>query len=333
MRVGRIDEATLEPLDRDLRSLWRSFTARGLFSYRWYWFVKDVGRGFGLFALAALALRLSEALAFGLATVALLNVMWWVHDVCHDAVFADRKRARTLAEIASMLFVGTPVLDYQYAVHRIHHGFTNVIGADQALETGPVIWDARMRGRSSPAFVAAQPWLWFLVALPLTFPLFLASAVYERAKKRDFATIGLCALRWVVVGALMRGHLALLVGPALCAAYLLALTSSLNHFHKPMSESLDKSFARSVARVTQNLESEGRIATWITGGLNYHIEHHLFATMPRRNYRRITTEIRALFDKHGLAYSTCTLPEALGFLWGALKQPATDPSMFEETAS
>src|SRR5262249_37042093 len=114
LRVGDLDAGTLEPLDRDLRALAQSFLERGLFRYRARWLVVDVARGLGLFALAALAWRASSSLAFGVATIALLNVMWWVHDVCHDSVFAERKRARRWAELASVLFVGTPVLDYQY---------------------------------------------------------------------------------------------------------------------------------------------------------------------------------------------------------------------------
>jgi fatty acid desaturase len=321
LRVGSIDPATLDPADRDLRALWHSFRARGLFRYRRRWLVLDLVRGLGLFALAALAIPLAGPLAFALFTIAILNVMWWVHDVCHDSVFADRARGRLAGELASMVFVGTPVLDYQYVVHRLHHGFTNVIGADQALDTGPVIWDERMRGRTTGGVVAVQAWLWFLVVLPLTFPLFLTMALAGRIKARDHGKLALVALRWAVACALFREHLVLLVGPVLCAAYLLAFFSSLNHFHKPMSDGLDPSFPRSVVLATQNLRDTGRLATWLTGGLNLHIEHHLFSTMPRPSLRLIAPEIRAYCAAHGLPYSTCSLAGSVAALWRKLRQP------------
>jgi fatty acid desaturase 3 (Delta-13 desaturase) len=320
-KVGEIDESTLEPADRELRQMWRDYQARGLFVYKRRWLMVDIARGLGLFAAAALSLQLSSLLAFVLFTVAILNVMWWVHDACHDSVFATRKMAKRWAEAASMIFVGTPVLDYQYVVHRLHHGFTNVIGADQALETGPVVWDDRMRARSVDGLVALQAWLWFTVVLPLTFPLFLVMAVHGQIKKRNFISLALTALRWGLAAVLFHNHLALLVLPVLAAGYLLALTSSLNHFHKPMSETLDPSFARSVTEVTQNLVHTSPLITWLSGGLNFHIEHHFFATMPRHNYRVIAPEIRAFCARHHLAYSTCTLPEAIAALWNKLQSP------------
>jgi fatty acid desaturase len=247
--------------------------------------------------------------------------MWWVHDVAHNSVFANKKRAQRWAELASVVFVGTPVLDYQQVVHRLHHGFTNVIGADQALETGPVVWDERMRERSILGFIPFQALAWFLLVLPMTFPIFLATAVVARAKKRDYAKLGWLAARWAVVALLLANHLALLIVPVLAAGYLLALTSSLNHFHKPMTDTLERSFGPSVMHVTQNLAHTGGLITWLTGGLNFHIEHHLFATMPRHNYRVIAPEVRAYCERHGLPYSTCTLGEAVGALWTKLRRP------------
>lgn len=322
--VGTIDASTLPAADRDLRELWASFRARGLFAYRRRWLAIDVIRGLGLFVAAGLAMMVASWLAFAVFTIAILNVMWWVHDVCHDSVFTDRKTAKRVAELASMTFVGTPVLDYQHVVHRIHHGYTNVIGADQALDTGPVIWDERMRERSTSRFVAVQVWVWFLVVLPLTFPLFLAMAVHGRAKARDYRKLGLVVLRWALACVVFREHLVLLFAPLACAAYLLALCSSLNHFHKPMSGAIDRSFPRSVAVVTQNLRETGPLATWLIGGLNFHIEHHLFCTMPRQNLPVIAPEIRAFFARHDLPYSTCTFPEAVTALWTTLRRPFAD---------
>jgi fatty acid desaturase len=284
--------------------------------------VTDATRAIALFVTAFATANRAPILAFVLHAIALLNVMWWVHDVCHDSVFSSRRATRFWGEFASMVFVGTPVLDYQQTVHRIHHGYTNVLGADQALATGPVIWDERMRARTVDSFVAIQAWAWFALVLPLTFPLFLIAAIYQRARARDVRTLALLALRWGAALALARSHPWLLIGPLLLASYALAFVSSLNHFHKPMSDALDPNFARSVAVVTQNLCETGPLATWLTGGLNFHIEHHLFATMPRHNYPVIAPEVRAFCARHGLPYGTCTFLESVASLWGALRRPA-----------
>ena len=321
LKVGTIDPATLPPLDRDLRDLHRRSLERGLFRYRPSWLLFDALRGFALWAAAGLSIAYSPVLAFVLFTVARLNAIWWVHDVCHDSVFGDRARAKFWAEWVSLFFVGTTVLDYQYKTHRVHHGFTNVIDADQALDTGPVIWHRKMLERSSPRFVAIQAWVWFLVILPMTLPLFITSAIVTRSSRGDWYRIMFIVLRWAVAFVLMRSHLVLLIAPVMVAGYLLSLTASLNHFHKPIDEEWDLSFGTWVARVTQNLRERSALWSWITGGLNFHIEHHLFATMPRHNYPVIAPEVQEMFRRHGLPYSTRTIPEALRRLWQKLRNP------------
>jgi fatty acid desaturase len=109
--------------------------------------------------------------------------------------------------------------------------------------------------------------------------------------------------------------------PSVLSAYLLGLAASLNHFHRPISDALDKSFPRSVTLATQNLTARNRVSAWLLGGLVFHIEHHLFATMPRRNYRIVTDEIRAYCRRNGLPYKMVTLRKAIASLWHKLNNP------------
>ncbi|HEX4974512.1 MAG TPA: fatty acid desaturase [Pseudomonadales bacterium] len=41
---------------------------------------------------------------------------------------------------------------------------------------------------------------------------------------------------------------------------------------------------------------------FLHGWLNYQIEHHLFPAMPLRQYQLIQPEVKALCEKHGIAY-------------------------------
>jgi fatty acid desaturase 3 (delta-6 desaturase) len=323
-RVGAIDEATLRPTDVELRQMWQRFRARGLFRYRPWWFVLDLARGLGLFVVGWLVMDHSPSAAFTALLIARLNVMWWVHDACHDSVFADRKIARRWAEMMSILFVGTSVLDYQYVVHRIHHGYTNTIGADQAIDTGPVVWHQLMRARTSDTFVPMQSWFWFLVVLPLTLPYFMYIGLRHSVRERAYLTIVAVIARWAVALWAFRDHLVVFLVPSLLSAYLLGLTASLNHFHRPMAASNDWNFARSVTTVTQNLGATNRVTAWLLGGLSFHIEHHFFATMPRRNYRAIAPEIRAFCARHGLTYHSISVPQAIAALWRKLRDPYRD---------
>jgi fatty acid desaturase len=321
LRIGTVDTQTLRPVDRELRAMWQDFTARGLFVYRKWWFALDLLRGVGFFVLAWLILDITAAGAFAALTIARLNAMWWVHDVCHDSVFRDRAFARRWAELVSIVFVGTSVLDYQYKVHRKHHGFTNTIGADEAIATGPVVWHELMRSRTSDTFVAVQSWFWFVVVLPLTLPYFLFIGIRQNVRDRAYLTILAIVARWTFLIWAFSDHLVVVIGSGVVSAYMLGLTASLNHFHRPMSNVNDWNFARSVTCVTQNLGPKNRFSAWLLGGLTYHIEHHFFATMPRRNYRRIAPELRALCERHGLEYSHSSFVGSLVRLWKKLRDP------------
>ncbi|HEU0035262.1 MAG TPA: fatty acid desaturase [Kofleriaceae bacterium] len=323
LRVGTIDPATLPPADRELRALWTDLKARGMFDYKRWWFALDAIRGLGFFLAGWLTLD-TPVIAFFALLVARLNVMWWVHDVCHDSVFRDRDRARWWAEAMSIVFVGTSVLDYQYVVHRIHHGFTNTVGADQAIDTGPVVWHQLMRARTSDTFVQVQSAFWFLVVLPLTLPYFMYIGFRHSLRDERYWTIAAVIARWTIALWLFRDHLVVFLVPSLLSAYLLGLTASLNHFHRPMSERTDWNFPRSVTCVTQNLGATDRVSAWLLGGLSFHIEHHFFATMPRRNYRKIARELEAYCKRHGLPYQRISVPQAIATLWRKLRRPYED---------
>ncbi len=321
LRIGTIDEATLKPVDRDLRAMWADFRERGLFRYKPWWFALDLVRGLGFFLLGWLVMDRSPIAAFFALLVARLNVMWWVHDACHDSVFTDRTVAKRWSEFVSLLFVGTSVLQYQYVVHRMHHGFTNTIGADQAIQTGPVVWHEMMRARTSDTFVPVQSIFWFAVVLPLTLPYFIYIGFRHSIRERAYWTMLGVVVRWGLALWVFEDHLAVFLGSSLLSAYILGLTASLNHFHRPMSSQTDWSFARSVTCVTQNFGGRNRVTGWLVGGLSFHIEHHFFATMPRRNLRKIASEIRAYCERHHLAYETVSLSHAVATLWRKLRHP------------
>jgi fatty acid desaturase len=319
--VGKINLETLRPVDRDLRALWQSFRERGLFHYKKWWFLFDLFRGLGLFVIGWLVMDASPLAAFFALLMARLNVMWWVHDACHDSVFTDRATAKRWAEMMSILFVGTSVLDYQYVVHRMHHGFTNTIGADQAIDTGPVVWHQLMRARTTDTFVPMQSLFWFLVVLPLTLPYFIVIGTKHAWQQKKYWTLLGVAVRWALGIFAFWDHLFVFLLPSFLSAYILGLTASLNHFHRPMAKLADWNFARSVTTVTQNLGATNRISAWLLGGLSFHIEHHFFATMPRRNYRKIVPDIRAFCVRNGLPYQSVSLPEAIAALWHKLRHP------------
>uniref|UniRef100_A0A8C6VED2 Fatty acid desaturase domain-containing protein n=1 Tax=Naja naja TaxID=35670 RepID=A0A8C6VED2_NAJNA len=43
---------------------------------------------------------------------------------------------------------------------------------------------------------------------------------------------------------------------------------------------------------------------WVTGHLNFQIEHHLFPTMPRHNFWKVAPLVKSMCVKHGIEYQS-----------------------------
>lgn len=70
--------------------------------------------------------------------------------------------------------------------------------------------------------------------------------------------------------------------------------------------------------VEKQIEMSGNISVhprwdWYWGGLNLHIEHHLFPRMPREHYRKVAGRVRReLCEKHRISYKEKDFFEAIG---------------------
>ncbi|KAM7165025.1 acyl-CoA (8-3)-desaturase-like [Macrochelys suwanniensis] len=73
--------------------------------------------------------------------------------------------------------------------------------------------------------------------------------------------------------------------------------------HIPMNIDYDKNLdwfstqLQATCNVDQSLFND-----WFTGHLNFHIEHHLFPTMPRHNYWKVAPLVKSLCAKHDIDY-------------------------------
>lgn len=91
-----------------------------------------------------------------------------------------------------------------------------------------------------------------------------------------------------------------------------------NHKGMPVLEKDElMGFMRQQIITTRNLKPHP-ITDFVYGGLNYHIEHHLFPNMPRNNLKKARVVVREFCRTHSLPYyETSVLQsqrEILGYL-------------------
>merc|ERR1719188_2681119 len=70
------------------------------------------------------------------------------------------------------------------------------------------------------------------------------------------------------------------------------------------------SFVKHMATRNTNVEG-GPVYTWVSGGLNYHVEHHLFPSMPHWWLPYVSQDAQALLARHGIPYNSMPLPTVI----------------------
>jgi fatty acid desaturase len=85
-------------------------------------------------------------------------------------------------------------------------------------------------------------------------------------------------------------------------------------------------FARRQVVTARNITG-GRFTTFLLGGLNHQIEHHLFPSMPRPNLRRVQGLVRDFCAATDLGYSEENFVESFRQIIHHLNNQPTAPSI------
>ena len=235
------------------------------------------------------------------------------HDAGHNQVFDTRRRNRLLGLIVANVLIG---LSFGWWVpkHNAHHAHPNEMGRDPDIGEGVALaWsDAPGNGPGPLAL-----WLARWQAL-LFFPLMLLRSggmhvlgIRRLLRRRDrasaveaslimlHAALYLTVVLWVLSPLKALAFVA--VQQAVFSLYL-GISFAPNHKGMPIIESATAiGFARRQVVTARNIRG-GRFITFVLGGLNYQIEHHLFPSMPRPNLRRVQGLVRDFCASTDLGY-------------------------------
>jgi fatty acid desaturase len=250
-----------------------------------------------------------------LAVAALLGLMFTQlgflgHDAGHNQVFGTRRRNRLLGLTVGNALIG---LSFGWWVpkHNAHHAHPNEIGRDPDIGEGGAPSPAGDRGPVASWLARWQG--------PLFFPLMLLRSsgmhvlgISRLARRRDraaaaeaaliaaHAALYLTAVLWVLSP--LRALAFIVVQQAVFSVYL-GISFAPNHKAMPVIEPAASSgFARRQVITARNI-SGGPLTTFMLGGLNYQIEHHLFPSMPRPNLQHVQGLVRDFCAATDLGYS------------------------------
>ncbi len=306
--------AAVDPSTASFRALARQVRTLGLLDRRpGYYRVKITLTILAFFAGWALFVMVGNSWT-ALAVAPLVGMMctqlgFIGHDAGHNQVFGARWRNRFLGLIVANALIG---LSFGWWVpkHSAHHAHPNELGRDPDIGEGIVLASAGARGPLASWLARRQA--------PLFFPLMLLRSaglhvlgIKRLLGRRDrasavegslimlHAALYLTVVLWVLSP--LRALAFVAVQQAVFSLYL-GISFAPNHKGMPIIESATTAcFARRQVVTARNIRG-GRFTTFMLGGLNYQIEHHLFESMPRPNLRRVQGLVRDFCVATDLGY-------------------------------
>jgi fatty acid desaturase len=317
--VARGLPVAVDPSAAGFRALALQVRAMGLLERRpGYYRVKITLTVLAFFAAWALLVVAGNSWT-ALAVAPLVGVMctqlgFIGHDAGHNQVFGTRRRNRLLGRTVGNALIG---LSFGWWVpkHNAHHAHPNEIGRDPDIGEGLALASPGVPG-TGPGRLASWLARW---QAPLFFPLMLARSagmhvlgIQRLARRRDRAAAAEAALLalhaaayltvvlWVLSP--LRALAFIAVQQAVFSLYL-GISFAPNHKAMPIIEpATTAGFARRQVTTARNI-SGGALTTFLLGGLNYQIEHHLFPSMPRPNLRRVQGLVQDFCAATDLGYS------------------------------
>lgn len=240
------------------------------------------------------------------------------HEASHRQVFTSGRTNDRLGKIVATLVVG---MSYSWWMtkHTRHHKNPNQIGQDPDIEYDTIAFTvesaAEQRGFKA-WIVQRQGWLFFPLLLLEGINLHYISIrtlISDKSIKGRWVELAMIVTRvstvvFVLFWFLPVGMAFAFLGVQL-AVFGLYMGASFAPNHKGMAlipAGTQMDFLRKQVLTSRNIRG-GWWATWLFGGLNYQIEHHLFPSMPRPHLAETRRIVREYCATIGVPYTEASL--------------------------
>jgi linoleoyl-CoA desaturase len=261
------------------------------------------------------------------------NVM---HDGSHGS-FSTKKLVNKIAA-TSINMLGADHFMWNMKHNMIHHSFTNIAGVDDDIEIGILMRMAptqkRLRMHKFQHF-----YFWFLYMLLYVFWIFFTDYKKYFTKKignvplkkmtvKDHITFWAVklyhAFAFIILPIVTVGWLSWLIGflvMTMVAGFALSIVFQLAHtvehtafpIANADSNTMGDEFAIHQIKTTANFATKNKLISWLVGGLNFQIEHHLFPKISHVHYPAISNIVRAVCMEYQLQYIEYpTMRKAIG---------------------
>lgn len=275
----------------------------------------------------------SRILLLILVAFASVQAGFIAHYAGHGAITRDKRRVAAIGHFFMTFLTGVIFTHFQHN-HTRHHPNCNCRVRDPDLQTSVFLlypgdttskhWAAKYISKHQHVL------LWLLVSLQ-GFTLKLDSlqtiSSLGKAAKLEWFLLFLHILAWLILPMVI-------IGPSVAIVNYIALTwflgpytgsvFTVNHLGLPTftpKESVQ--YMERQLLSTRNL-GDSRWSDFYFGGLNNHIEHHLFPSMSKSALRRARPIVRQFCQQNGLPYNETSWSDAISGVYNSLKSLSYD---------
>ncbi|MFL5739015.1 MAG: fatty acid desaturase family protein [Flavisolibacter sp.] len=276
-----------------------------------------------VFFTPAVLFAVIESVMLGIVVAAIgFNIM---HDGAHGS-FSKHKWLNHTAAFSLNVLGGSSFM-WNIKHNVIHHAYTNVDGVDDDIDIQP--W---MRMSSTQPRLAMHRYqhLYFWILYSLLYILWVTVLDFQKYFKRKigdtplknmsladhlvfwsfklfyffvFAFVPIYMLGFIswLVGFLI---FTLVAGFVLSIVFQLAHTVEHTHFPVPQEDTgrMEDEWAIHQLKTTANFAPKNKFISWLVGGLNFQIEHHLFPKISHVHYAQLRRIIKEACLEYGVPY-------------------------------
>ncbi|TXJ26719.1 MAG: acyl-CoA desaturase [Chitinophagaceae bacterium] len=250
-------------------------------------------------------------------------------NVMHDGAHGSFSRYKWVNSAASNFanFLGASQHMWKTKHNVIHHTYTNIHGVDDDIEARPLL---RLCDEQKHYKIHQYQHFYFWAAYSLLYIWWVFVSDY---KKYFTLRIGETPLRkmtlkehfffwfyklahvflFVAIPIYTIGFVPWVIGffsMALVAGFVLSivfqLAHTVEHTHFPMPNDatgkMEDEWAIHQLKTTANFATRNKLVSWLVGGLNFQVEHHLFPKISHVHYPAISKIIKKACQEYGIQY-------------------------------
>jgi linoleoyl-CoA desaturase len=250
-------------------------------------------------------------------------------NVMHDGAHGSFSRYKWMNTMASSFanFLGASQHMWKMKHNVIHHTYTNIHGVDDDIEARPLL---RLCDEQPRYKIHKYQHLYFWAAYSLLYIYWIFVTDY---KKYFSGKIGTTVLRkmtlkehisfwfykiahafiFVALPIYVVGFTPWLIGfltMGLVTGFVLSivfqLAHTVEHTEFPMPDNatgkMEDEWAIHQVKTTANFATKNKVVSWLVGGLNFQVEHHLFPKISHVHYPAISKIIKKTCEDFGINY-------------------------------